>query len=116
MGLSRQVYMTKSVDEYFCEKMVTLLPHSFIATQQAAFCTHIKETLKEGEFLVTADFQQTTLSLYKTLSKAFIGITHRQQFIHLLLTTSKMVSYAMLAMLSAFNTIQLQCTYFNGAS
>ena len=53
--------MTKSVDdfvEYFCEKVVTLLPHSFVATQQAAFCTHIKKSLKEGDFLVTADFSE----------------------------------------------------------
>jgi len=53
--------LTKSVDdfvEYFCEKVVILLPHSFIATQQAAFCTHIRKSLKEGEFLVIANFSE----------------------------------------------------------
>ena len=49
----------KSADEfvqYFGEKLCRLLPHSFIATQQAALLTHKKENLTTGEFLVTADF------------------------------------------------------------
>ena len=95
-----------------------MLPHSFTATQQAAFCTHIKKSLREGEFLVTANFSENYSFVIQD-AKAFTGITHRQQFIHLLLTTSKMMSYAMLAMLSslsAFSTIQLLCTHFNSAS
>lgn len=52
--------VSKPVDEFidlFCEKL-QLLPHSFIATQQALFYNDCKSTLQQGDVLVTADFSE----------------------------------------------------------
>ena len=40
----------------FCKKIELLLPHSFIATEQASFYASCKATLKTGEFLITRFF------------------------------------------------------------
>jgi hypothetical protein len=108
--------MTKSVDdfvEYLCEKVITLLPHSFIATQQAAFYTYIKKSLKEGEFLETADFSENYSFVIQDAIQGFHW-NNSQATVHPFVA----YYYAMLAMLlslSAFSTIQLQCTHFNSA-
>ena len=50
---------SKSADEFvecFCEKLEQLIPHSFIATQQATFFNECNSSLKPGEWLVQADF------------------------------------------------------------
>ena len=52
---------SKTSDEFveaFCDKLEVLIPHSFIATQQASFCCDCKSTLKLGEVLVVADFSE----------------------------------------------------------
>lgn len=52
---------TKTVDEFidvFCEKLELLRPHSFLASQQAAFYTECKSTLAPREVLVTVDFSE----------------------------------------------------------
>lgn len=49
------------VDDFidsFCEKLVILLKHSFIASQQSAFQKHLKTQLQQGEFLVICDFSE----------------------------------------------------------
>ena len=53
--------VTKSVDDfipYFCEKMLELLPHSFIAYEQSKYSRQLKNDLKEGEFLIIVDFAE----------------------------------------------------------
>ena len=53
--------MSKPVDEFidmFCNKIQLLLPHSFIAKQQASFYSDCKLTLQQGEFLISADFSE----------------------------------------------------------
>ena len=42
----------------FIEKVEVLIPHSFIATQQAQFFNECKKELKEGELVVVADFSE----------------------------------------------------------
>lgn len=44
--------------EAFIEKIEVLIPHSFIATQQAQFISECKKELKEGELAVLADFSE----------------------------------------------------------
>ena len=51
--------VSKTSDEFIdaiCEKLKVLIPHSFIATQQASFYKERKSSLKPGELLVIADF------------------------------------------------------------
>ena len=53
--------MSRPVDEFidmFCDKLELLLPHSFIATQQASFYNDCKSSLQQGEALITADFSE----------------------------------------------------------
>lgn len=53
--------MVKPADcflDSLCEKLQILLPHSFIAKEQAAFLNKKKESLKENEFLVICDFSE----------------------------------------------------------
>lgn len=42
----------------FCDKIRTLLPHSFIAKEQAEFLRNLKDALRENEFLVICDFAE----------------------------------------------------------
>ena len=44
--------------ECFCDRLETLLPHSFIAKQQSSFQLELKGTLMSGEFLVLADLSE----------------------------------------------------------
>ena len=53
--------IVKSVDEfipYFSEKILELLPHSFIAYEQSKYSRQLKSELKEGEFQVIVDFAE----------------------------------------------------------
>ncbi|CAH2100534.1 unnamed protein product [Euphydryas editha] len=42
----------------FCEKLVALLPHNFIAKEQAAYLRALKESITENEFMVIVDFAE----------------------------------------------------------
>lgn len=48
---------TEFIDE-FCEKMESLLSHAFIAKKQSTYVHNLKESLKQGEFLVVCDFAE----------------------------------------------------------
>ena len=53
--------VTKPADEFvesFCVKSVLLLPHSFVAMQQASFYKDCKSSLQPGELFVNADFSE----------------------------------------------------------
>lgn len=53
--------ISMSADDFidtFCDKIQLLLPHSFIASQQASFFNECKAFLKKDELLVTADFSK----------------------------------------------------------
>lgn len=52
---------TKSVIDFvddFSEKLMALLPHNFIAKEQAAYLRELKEKLKKHEFIVIVDFAE----------------------------------------------------------
>ena len=66
--------VTKPADEFvesFCEKLELLLPHSFIATQQASFYKDCKSTLQPGELLVTADFSENYSFILQGAAQGF---------------------------------------------
>ena len=46
------------LEDFIIEKLEALIPHSFIATQQAQFFSECKKELKEGELAVVADFSE----------------------------------------------------------
>ena len=53
--------IVQSTDEFienFLDKLETLRGHDFIAKQQSRYLAERKESLKEGEFLVTGDFSE----------------------------------------------------------
>ena len=65
---------SKSADDFveiFCEKIQTLLPHSFIAAQQATFYKDTKETSQPGEVLVTADFSENYAFILQDAAQGF---------------------------------------------
>ena len=55
----------------FCEKLETLHPHSFIAKQQARFYSQLKEDIKSGEFLITADFSENYSFVLQEAAQGF---------------------------------------------
>ena len=64
----------KTSDEFveaFCDKLKALIPHSFIATQQASFYNECKATLKPGELLVLADFSENYSFVLQDASQGF---------------------------------------------
>lgn len=66
--------ISKSADDFvdsFCEKLETLLPHSFFAKQQAHFYSQLKEDLQPGEFLVTADFSENYSFVLQDAAQGF---------------------------------------------
>ena len=66
--------VTKPADEFvesFCEKLELLLPHSFIAKQQASFYKDRKSTLQPGELLVTADFSENYSFILQDAAQGF---------------------------------------------
>ena len=63
-----------STDEFvdiFCEKLVLLRPHYFIASEQAAFYVRCKESLQPGVFLVTVDFSENYSFILQDAAQGF---------------------------------------------
>ena len=66
--------VTKSADEFvepFCKKLELLLPHSFVAMQQASFYKDCKSTLQPGELLVNADFSENYSFIFQDAAQGF---------------------------------------------
>ena len=57
--------------EIFCEKLELLRPHSFIASEQAAYYTSCKTNLQPGEFLVTVDFSENYSFILQDAAQGF---------------------------------------------
>ena len=57
--------------ESFVEKLKILIPHSFIAKQQAYFFSKCKSSLKPGELLVVADFSENYSFVIQDAAQAF---------------------------------------------
>ena len=66
--------VSKTSDEFveaFCEKLRVLIPHSFIATQQASFYNERKSSLKPGELLVIAVFSENYSFVLQDAAQGF---------------------------------------------
>lgn len=57
--------------ECFCKKLEQLIPHSFIAIQQATFFNECKCSLKPGELLVQADFSENYSFVLQDAAQGF---------------------------------------------
>lgn len=65
---------TKTADafvEYFCEKLLALVPHSFFATQQSSYFSECKANLKTGEVVVQADFSENYAFILQDAAQGF---------------------------------------------
>ena len=65
---------TKTADdfvEYFCDKLLALIPHSFIATQQLSYFNECKSNLKNGEVVVQADFSENYAFIVQDAAQGF---------------------------------------------
>lgn len=66
--------LSKSADEFLdvlCDKLEKLKCHSFIASQQSAFQSELKEKLKPGEFLVICDFSENYSFVLQDAAQGF---------------------------------------------
>jgi hypothetical protein len=80
------VTIVKSSEEFIeslLEKLLLLLCHSFIATQQALFIKELKCNLQSGEFVVLCDFAENYSLFCKMKHKGFTGTMHKPPSIHL---------------------------------
>lgn len=57
--------------EYFCNKLDKLVTHDFIKKQQSAFVHNKKNSLKEGEFLVSGDFAENYAFVIQDAAQAY---------------------------------------------
>ncbi|XP_044579666.1 uncharacterized protein LOC123261861 [Cotesia glomerata] len=57
---SLETFVKTSSDfvDSFCENITSLLPHNYIAKEQASYLRSLKESLKENEFIVICDFAE----------------------------------------------------------
>ena len=65
---------TKLADEfgeYFCQKLQPLLPHSFVATQQACYFNECKSELKSCELFIQADFSENYAFVLQDAAQGF---------------------------------------------
>ena len=74
VSFDRSTLETKPADEFvesFCEKLELVLPHSFIAMQQASFYKDHKSTLQPEELLVTAEFSENYSFILQDAAQGF---------------------------------------------
>ena len=57
--------------EQICERLLELKPHSFTAKQQSYFFKDLKDTLKEGEFLILCDFAENYAFVVQNAAQSF---------------------------------------------
>ena len=78
--------------EAFCDKLEVLVPHYFIATQQASFYKDCKSTLKPGEVLVAADFSENYSFVLQDAVQGFHWNNAQATIHHLLQALKRRVS------------------------
>lgn len=68
-----ETFIKSSYDfvEQFCDDMKTLLPHSYIATEQAKFAKSLKASLKTDEFLIICDFAENYAFVVQNAASGF---------------------------------------------
>lgn len=62
---------TEEFVENFCSELKVLLPHSFIAKEQAKFLKTLKETLKPNEFVIICDFAENYAFVVQNAASGF---------------------------------------------
>ena len=65
---------TKTADdfvEYFCDKLLALIPHSFVAAQQSSYFSECKSNLRHGEVVVQADFSENYAFILQDSAQGF---------------------------------------------
>ena len=61
---------TSFVDN-FCENLLTLLPHHYIAKEQARYLRSLKESLKRNEYIVICDFSENYAFVFQNAASGF---------------------------------------------
>lgn len=70
----------KTSDEFvddFCRNIKTLLPHSFVAKQQASYLKELKETLQHGEFITVCDYAENYAFVVQSAAPGFHWINNQ---------------------------------------
>ncbi|XP_074096104.1 uncharacterized protein LOC141525487 [Cotesia typhae] len=62
---------TEEFVEKFCSELEILLPHSFIAKEQAQFLKTLKETLKPNEYVIICDFAENYAFVVQNAAAGF---------------------------------------------
>ncbi|XP_044592047.1 uncharacterized protein LOC123270171 [Cotesia glomerata] len=62
---------TEEFVEKFCGELEILLPHSFIAKEQAQFLKTLKETLKPNEYVIICDFAENYAFVVQNAAAGF---------------------------------------------
>ena len=60
-----------SLSTFFCDKLLALIPHSFIAVQQSSYFSECKSHLKKGEVVVQADFSENYAFILQDSAQGF---------------------------------------------
>lgn len=72
-SLEKFYHCSSEFVDNFCEKITALLPHDFIAKQQAAFLRSLKNSLPDNEFIVICNFA-AKLRIYSSECSAWISL------------------------------------------
>lgn len=57
--------------DIFCECLLKLKSHSFIAKEQSSFCKYVKNNIKDDEFLVLCDFAENYAFVAQNAAQSF---------------------------------------------
>lgn len=71
-SLETIIKQTDSFLDSLCEKLQTLLPHSFVSKEQGAFMAHKKSALEENEYLVICDFSENATFVVQDSVQGFL--------------------------------------------
>ncbi|XP_066585899.1 uncharacterized protein [Prorops nasuta] len=63
-------YSSDFVDD-FCENIIHLLPHNYIAKEQAKYLRTLKESLEENEYIVICDFAENYVFVIQSAASGF---------------------------------------------
>ena len=88
------------------DKLETLRRHDFIAKQQSCYLTERKESLKEGEFLVTGDFSENFFFVVQDEAQSFHwdnGMVTLHPFVYYYIDEGQ-ICHGNLVLISDYNT------------
>ncbi|XP_043278835.1 uncharacterized protein [Venturia canescens] len=70
---SMETFVKSSTDfvDNFCENLLALLPHHYIAKKQASYLRSLKESLKQNEYIVICDFSENYAFVIQNAASGF---------------------------------------------